>query len=96
MTSAVRGSASTAAEFRNLPTVVVDRAELAYRDEGEGEPVVFAHENEDIAPGTDDQMLPNVDRVEIAAVWHVMHEENASAVNEAILGFLAGRAAPGR
>jgi pimeloyl-ACP methyl ester carboxylesterase len=38
------------------------------------------------------ELLPNADRVEIAAASHLMHEENAAQVNEAILGFLARRA----
>jgi pimeloyl-ACP methyl ester carboxylesterase len=38
------------------------------------------------------ELLPNAERGEIAAASHVMHEENAAAVNEAILGFLARRA----
>jgi pimeloyl-ACP methyl ester carboxylesterase len=38
------------------------------------------------------ELLPNAERVEIAAASHVMHEENAAQVNEAILGFLARRA----
>ena len=39
------------------------------------------------------QLLPNAERVEIAAASHVMSEENPGAVNEAILDFLS-RAAP--
>ena len=35
------------------------------------------------------QLLPTAERVEIAAASHAMHVENAGAVNEAILGFLA-------
>jgi pimeloyl-ACP methyl ester carboxylesterase len=35
-----------------------------------------------------EELLPTVERVEIPAASHLMHEENASAVNEAILGFL--------
>jgi len=35
------------------------------------------------------QLLPNAERVEIPAASHLMSEENAGAVNEAILGFLA-------
>jgi pimeloyl-ACP methyl ester carboxylesterase len=35
-----------------------------------------------------EQLLPNTERVEIAAASHAMHEEAAGAVNEAILGFL--------
>ena len=38
-----------------------------------------------------EELLPIVDRVEIAGASHLMHEENASAVNEAILGFLGRR-----
>jgi pimeloyl-ACP methyl ester carboxylesterase len=38
------------------------------------------------------ELLPNAERVQIAAASHVMHEENAAQVNEAILGFLARRA----
>ena len=38
------------------------------------------------------ELLPNVERVEIAGASHLMHEENAGAVNEAILGFLARHA----
>jgi pimeloyl-ACP methyl ester carboxylesterase len=37
------GSASTAEVFNRLPTVVVDGATLAYREQGDGEPVVFIH-----------------------------------------------------
>jgi pimeloyl-ACP methyl ester carboxylesterase len=36
-----------------------------------------------------EQLLPNVERVEIAAASHLMSEENPGAVNRAILGFLA-------
>ncbi len=35
------------------------------------------------------QLLPNAERVEIAAASHLMNEENPAAANEAILGFLA-------
>jgi pimeloyl-ACP methyl ester carboxylesterase len=35
-----------------------------------------------------EELLPVVERVEISAASHLMHEENASAVNEAIVGFL--------
>jgi pimeloyl-ACP methyl ester carboxylesterase len=35
-----------------------------------------------------EELLPDVERVEISRASHVMHEENAPAVNEAILGFL--------
>jgi pimeloyl-ACP methyl ester carboxylesterase len=35
------------------------------------------------------QLLPNPGRIEIAAASHLMSEENAGAVNETILGFLA-------
>jgi pimeloyl-ACP methyl ester carboxylesterase len=38
------------------------------------------------------QLLPNAERVEIAAASHIMSEENPRAVNEAILGFLARHA----
>jgi pimeloyl-ACP methyl ester carboxylesterase len=38
------------------------------------------------------QLLPDVERVEIAAASHIMSEENPRAVNEAILGFLARHA----
>jgi pimeloyl-ACP methyl ester carboxylesterase len=38
------------------------------------------------------QLLPNAERVEIAAASHLMSEENPGAVNEAILGFLARHA----
>jgi pimeloyl-ACP methyl ester carboxylesterase len=86
------GSASTAEGFKSLPNVVVNGATLAYREQGDGEPVVFIHgsasdlrtweqqvpaianchraiaysrryarPNEDIPPGLDDQMLPHVD-----------------------------------
>jgi hypothetical protein len=37
-------------------------------------------------------LLPNAERVEIAAASHPMHEENAGAATEAILCFLAGHA----
>ena len=36
-----------------------------------------------------EELLSNVKRVEIPDASHLMHEENASAVNEAIVGFLA-------
>lgn len=92
MTSATQDPTSTAAALRILPTVSVEGTKLAYREQGEGEPVVFVHgtssdlrtwkqqvpviaesrraiaysrryarPNEDIAPDTDDQMLPHVD-----------------------------------
>jgi pimeloyl-ACP methyl ester carboxylesterase len=35
-----------------------------------------------------EELLPTVDRAEIPNASHAMHEENASAVNEAIVGFL--------
>jgi pimeloyl-ACP methyl ester carboxylesterase len=35
-----------------------------------------------------EELLPIVDRVEVPGASHLMHEENASAVNEAIVGFL--------
>jgi pimeloyl-ACP methyl ester carboxylesterase len=35
------------------------------------------------------QLLPSAERVEIAAASHLMHEENAAAVNRAILDFLS-------
>jgi pimeloyl-ACP methyl ester carboxylesterase len=35
------------------------------------------------------QLLPNAERVEIAGASHAMNEENAGAVNAAILGFLS-------
>ncbi len=38
-----------------------------------------------------EELLPIVDRVEIPGASHLMHEENACAVNEAILGFLERR-----
>ena len=41
------------------------------------------------------RLLPNAERVDIAGASHAMQEENPSAVNEAILGFLA-RDASGR
>lgn len=34
-------------------------------------------------------LLPKAEHIKIAAASHVMHEENAAAVYEAILGFLA-------
>jgi pimeloyl-ACP methyl ester carboxylesterase len=117
-----------------------DGATLAYREQGDGEPVVLVHgsssdlrtlerqlspigasyraiaysrryarPNQDIEPRADDRMLPHVDdlvaflrltdrrqqllpsaeRVEIADASHLMHEENAAAVNRAILDFLS-------
>ena len=36
------------------------------------------------------QLLPNAERVKIAAASHLMNEENPGAVNDAILGFFAG------
>jgi pimeloyl-ACP methyl ester carboxylesterase len=38
------------------------------------------------------QLLPNAERVEIAGASHLMHEENAAAVNRTILSFLARHA----
>ena len=35
-----------------------------------------------------DELLPDVERVEIPDASHLMHEDNAAAVNEAIVGFL--------
>jgi pimeloyl-ACP methyl ester carboxylesterase len=35
-----------------------------------------------------EELLPNVERISIPEASHLMHEENSSAVNEAILGFL--------
>lgn len=35
-----------------------------------------------------EELLPNVERVEIPAASHLMHEDNAAAVNQAILNFL--------
>ncbi len=35
-----------------------------------------------------EELLPIVERINIPEASHLMHEENASAVNEAILGFL--------
>ncbi len=40
-----------------------------------------------------EELLPNVERVEIKGASHVMHEERPQAVNDAILGFLAGSGA---
>jgi pimeloyl-ACP methyl ester carboxylesterase len=40
------------------------------------------------------QLLPNAERVEIAAASHLMSEENPAAVNGAILDFLARHARP--
>lgn len=39
-----------------------------------------------------EQLLPNVERSEIPAASHLMHEENALATNETILDFLGRRA----
>jgi non-heme chloroperoxidase len=36
-----------------------------------------------------EELLPNAERVEIAGASHLMHDENAAAVNQTILGFLA-------
>jgi pimeloyl-ACP methyl ester carboxylesterase len=86
------GTASTAVWLESLPTVLVDGATLAYREEGDGEPVVLVHgsasdlrtwgrqlpamseshrviaysrryarPNADIPPGVDDQMTAHVD-----------------------------------
>lgn len=38
-----------------------------------------------------EELLPNVERVEIPDASHIMHEQNAPAVNEAILAFLRRR-----
>jgi pimeloyl-ACP methyl ester carboxylesterase len=35
-----------------------------------------------------EEILPNTERVEIPNASHLMHEENAPAVNEEILAFL--------
>jgi pimeloyl-ACP methyl ester carboxylesterase len=35
-----------------------------------------------------EELLPVVERTEIPGASHAMHEENAAAVNAAILGFL--------
>jgi len=35
-----------------------------------------------------EELLPTVERVEIPGASHLMHEDNASAVNQAIVGFL--------
>ena len=40
------------------------------------------------------QLLPNAERVEIAAASHLMHEESAAAVNRAILDFLSRGGSP--
>jgi pimeloyl-ACP methyl ester carboxylesterase len=37
-----------------------------------------------------EELLPIVERVEIPDASHAMHEENATAVNDAIVGFLGG------
>ena len=37
------GPASTAVGLESLPTVLVDGAALAYREQGDGEPVVLVH-----------------------------------------------------
>ena len=42
-TTATRGPASTAGSLESLPTVLVDGATLAYREQGDGEPVVLVH-----------------------------------------------------
>jgi pimeloyl-ACP methyl ester carboxylesterase len=42
------------------------------------------------------QLLPNAERVEIAAASHLMNEENPGAVNDALLGFFAGHAPTAR
>jgi pimeloyl-ACP methyl ester carboxylesterase len=42
------------------------------------------------------QLLPNAERVDIADASHLMHEENAPAVNRAILDFLSRTAAARR
>ena len=91
-TTATRGPASTAGSLESLPTVLVDGATLAYREQGDGEPVVLVHgsasdlrtwgrqlptmseshrviaysrryarPNADIPPGLDDQMTAHVD-----------------------------------
>jgi pimeloyl-ACP methyl ester carboxylesterase len=122
-------SAGAVVSFANTRTVDVNGAALAYREQGEGEPVVFVHgsasdlrtwaqrgagfppmSEDDVrrvaastllmagerspayAPRLTDrlqQLLPNAERVEIAGASHVMHEENAAAVNRAILEFLS-------
>jgi pimeloyl-ACP methyl ester carboxylesterase len=50
---------------------------------GERSPTVFLRLTDRL-----EELLPIVERIEIPAASHVMHEENASAVNEAIVEFL--------
>jgi len=37
-----------------------------------------------------EELIPNTDRIEISAASHIMHEDNASAFNAALLSFLTG------
>jgi pimeloyl-ACP methyl ester carboxylesterase len=50
---------------------------------GELSPAIAVHMTDRL-----EELLPIVERVEIRAASHLMHEENAPAVNEAIVGFL--------
>jgi pimeloyl-ACP methyl ester carboxylesterase len=50
---------------------------------GERSPPVFIRLTDRL-----EELLPTVSRADIPDASHVMHEENASAVNEAIAGFL--------
>jgi pimeloyl-ACP methyl ester carboxylesterase len=50
---------------------------------GERSPSVFLRLTDRL-----EELLPIVERVEIPDASHLMHEDNASAVNEAIVGFL--------
>ena len=50
---------------------------------GERSPAVFSRLTDRL-----EELLPIVERVEIPNASHVMHEENAPAVNEAIVEFL--------
>jgi len=53
---------------------------------GEHSPRVFLRMTDRL-----EELMPNAERVSIASASHLMAEENAAAVNEAILGFLGRR-----
>jgi pimeloyl-ACP methyl ester carboxylesterase len=38
-----------------------------------------------------EELIPNTDRIEISAASHIMHEDNASGYNAALLSFLTGQ-----
>ena len=53
---------------------------------GEQSPAIFLRLTDRL-----EELLPNAERVEIPNSAHIMHEQNAPAVNDAILAFLRGQ-----